>query len=216
MFKNQLLTRTDSSVEHVYRKLFRSKTESLRQFLLDGPTHQPSFFRDYDPTSIHLKIRKLSQKIGLAILSWYFPEEIRFIVQLSLRETWGAESREVKEILLSSKDFALTWLICESKWTESDFFGNVLDKRLSKLWKLSNFKRLSRKRVKKYTGWCRGHQESNHRSSEFFDPELYATSSTTEEYQREMLFQEQLLLLQRKIEMDFLNLLLSEEISGSG
>jgi hypothetical protein len=213
MFKKKSLSVIDSSLNNVYEKLFESKTESLRQFLLEGPTHHPNIYLDFDLTQIHLKTRKLSQKIGLAIVSWYFPSEIRFLVHLSLREIWGADLPEVKEILLSSKEFALTWLICESKWTESDFFGNILDKRLANLWQFSNFRRLSRKKVKRYTGWCRGHQESNHRSSEFFDPEIFSTSSVEEAIVREQVFYLNLSLLREKILDDLYFLRMADSLN---
>lgn len=204
MFKDWNLSKIDSSLRKCYIKNFQSKTEDLRQFLLAGSTHQPGLLEQYDLTQIVLKVRKKNQKIGLAILSWYFPEEIRFLVQFSLRETWDSESLELKEILLSSKDFAITWLICESGWTESDFFGNIVDKKLSHLWSLTSFYKKSRRKVKKYTGWCRGHQESNRGVSSTLPGYLFAASSVEEENQRKLLFQNNLLLLKRKVGDDLL------------
>lgn len=210
MFRNRDYYRIQNSLLIVYKSLFKGKTESLRQFLLESPTQYTDVFKHFDLTRINLRLRKKNQMIGLAIISWYFPEEIRFLVQEELREIWDPESKEVMEILLNSQDFAVAWLICSSDWTESDFFGNVLNKDLAFLWSLSNFRKISRRKVKKYSGYCRGYQESNRGApSPFLPKELFAKSDVESEIQKELRYQEKLRNLQLKVEQD-LNLLLLE------
>jgi len=165
----------DLQLQRLYSKFWSEKPESLRQFLLDSPTHQTEVLKYFDLTTIRIKGRHKRDLERLAILSWYFPEEIRILVQLNLKEIWDKQDKYLveKEILLSSKTFCLAWILSESGWTECDFFGNVLNKKAVS-WVLQglSFKRLSQKKVKKYTGWCRGYQESNRGAPRSFPPEL--------------------------------------------
>lgn len=142
-----------------YKQNLQERTKSLRQLLLDDSKHLDW---KYDFTSIRIPSRRLVDLIGLAVMSWYMNEEIRFLVQQELISNWPTEEKEVGEILLTSEIYMLAWLKIQQKFTERDFFGNVLNRRLSNIWSLSTFRKISERQVKKYTGWCRGHQESNH------------------------------------------------------
>jgi hypothetical protein len=97
-------------------------------------------------------------------MSWYFPEEIRILFQLNLKEHWdGTDPFNVeKEILLDNKELCLAWCLNKAEWSESDFFGNVLNvKEVQGLLNRVQFLKVSRKKVRKYTGYCRGYRESN-------------------------------------------------------
>jgi hypothetical protein len=54
------------------------------------------------------------------------------------------------------------YLILQEEWSSSDFFGNVLNvARLRWNSEYVSFAMVSERPVKKYTGYCRGYQESN-------------------------------------------------------
>jgi hypothetical protein len=94
-------------------------------------------------------------------------EEVRILLQLSLEEVeWPAEKFFQKEVLLTSKDVMLGYLILQEEWSGGDFFGNILD-RARRQWnsEFCDFEKVSQRPVRKYTGYCRGYQESNRRGS---------------------------------------------------
>lgn len=199
MFKTSLI-KLDLLLSKEFSKSYKEKSESLRRFLLDSPTQYSDVFQYFDLTSFHLKVTKLNQKIGLAIMSWYMNDEIRILFQMFLKENWGAESKVLGEILLNSKDFCLSWLIIQDKWNESDFFGNVLNRKLSFLWSQCSFKRMSQKKCERYSGYCRGYQESNRRRSSTLSPELRGNFLTYEEdLERKMILVQERLSLITKI-----------------
>lgn len=202
MFKSTDLLSIDLSIENVYQKLFRKTTENLRNFISDSPKQYEDVFQHFDLTKLMIKTDKLNHKLGLAILSWYFPVEIRFLVQLQLESNWGTESREVKEILLTSKDLALAWLIRCSDWTENDFFGNIIGKDLSKIWSLTGFVQVSRKKVEKYSGYCRGYRESNRGVPSRLPVELMAKLSVEEELKLRLVRENELLTLIQRVKQE--------------
>lgn len=169
------LSGLDLQIQNRYSLLFSEKPESLRQFLLDSPKQDLSYFQRFNVTKFVFKDKSKRSLIRLAILSWYFPEEIRVLFQLNLKEVWTKQDRFCveKEILLSSKTNCLAWILHESGWKERDFFGNILNERETiRLLKNLNFWRLSQRKVQKYTGYCRGYQESNRGAPRSFPPEM--------------------------------------------
>jgi hypothetical protein len=134
------------------------------------------------------------------VASWYFPEEIGVLVRLNLEETWGDERQEVGEALLTSKAFALAWLIIQEDFNENDFFGNYLSPaKVKQLLRFLEFKRVSTKKVERYTGYCRGHRDGTHRSPTSLPRELQPGVISLEEDQirKLMLEQKKLRLLGR-------------------
>jgi len=117
----------------------------------------------YDFTSLSLPELKINQKIVLAAIHWYFPEEIRWLTHLWLTENWGAEHREIRDVLLISKDFALGYLLIQDRFNNHDFFGNMLNKQFAKILtsRYFDFKKTSNSKVERYTGYCRGYSESS-------------------------------------------------------
>lgn len=187
----------DSQLSCFHHRLFREREFTLIDNLLAGPKH----LSEYDCTRLVIPTRKTKDLIGLAVMSWYMHDEIRCLLQLELGSIWPADSKEVGEVLLTSKKFMLAWLIIQDRWNERDFFGNVLDKQLSRYWNLVTFFRKSQRPVKKYTGWCRGHQESNRRVQFPLPAELMiGTISYEEDLLRRAEQERKLLLLVRRIE----------------
>lgn len=152
--------------------LLREKSKVLGNYLTDSPTQYLESSRQFDVTSLRVP-KKLKDKYVLALLSWYLPEEIGILIRLSLEENWGVESAEVGTIVLNSKEFALAWFIIQDRFNENDFFGNYLtEERVAHISKILAFKRESRRRVKRYTGYCRGYRQSNHRGQRPLPPEV--------------------------------------------
>lgn len=195
---DQSLVALDSNLTKLYEQKFQRKSESLREQLLDSPTQLTEVYQRTDLTRLVIGTRLLKPKIGLAILHWYFPEEIRCLVHLWLWDNWGGESRELREILLTSKDFALSWLILQDRWNGNDFFGNIV-RDTSKFWEGTKFALISRKRVRKYTGYCRGYQESNRRAPRL-PMELFAESSVDRELSKVLILQNLISLWRERIE----------------
>lgn len=183
------------------------KIESLRRQVLDSPKQDPGI----DLTKlVNSQLRRLNQKVALGILSWYFPEEISFLTRLFLEETWGTDSKEVLEILLTSKDAALAFLQIQDQWGERDFFGNILNRRTLALLGKTSFRRLKTNKVTRYSGYCRGYQESSRPRSSID----LRWSELGEEYRqkvndlvaaREIAFQLRLFQLKEKIEYQVRN-----------
>jgi hypothetical protein len=180
MFKSSF-QRIDLEIESYHSKYLQKRTESLRTILLDNPKQEIQWTK-YDFTRLYFGNLRLRQKIALALMSWYMNEEIRFLVQMELREIWGGDSREVMEVLLTSKEFALTWIYSISGWNERILFGNVLNRELGNLWQRVDFRRLSQRKVRRYTGYCRGYQESSRRASSPLPAELRPGTLSYEEY----------------------------------
>jgi hypothetical protein len=170
------LQELDLQVSQLYQKFWSGKPESLRQSLSDSPTqYSKEYLLDnFDMTHIVIRSRRRQDLQRLALLSWYMPEEVRILVQLDLREIWRESELNIeKEILLSSKELCLAWIISESGWTESTFFGNVLNKvQVGSLVRSLDFWRRTRRKVRRYTGYCRGYRESNRGAPRSFPPEL--------------------------------------------
>jgi hypothetical protein len=165
----------DSDISRLYSQFWSGKPESLRQLLSDSPSQELEYLlKNFDLTKLVIRSRKRQDLIRIAILSWYFPEEIRILVQLQLQDTWKTDDSNVeKEILLSSKELCLAWIITESGWTRQSFFGNILNRNVvQRLVNSLTFFRISQKKVKRYTGYCRGYRESNRGAPRSFPPEL--------------------------------------------
>jgi hypothetical protein len=202
---NLTVSRLDEEIERFVKKTSLSRrTEDLRLLVSDSPT-QYSEVPKYDVTQIHLKTRKKVDLLRLSILSWYIPDEaIRVLLQLSLREIWDKQEKFsiAKEVLLSSKSYCLAWILQESGWSPSTFFGNVLNrKEVEGLITRLRFFENPRGFVKKYTGYCRGYRDGRRKSSCSLTQEDFPTKSTILlEEARELQFQTSLHLVWIRIE----------------
>jgi hypothetical protein len=90
----------------------------------------------------------LKEKILIGVLHWYFPEEIRYLFNLRLEESWGAENLEIRDCLLLSKKTALGWLLVQDRWSTRDFYGNILKNTNLRSLNLSRFKDRNRSKPK--------------------------------------------------------------------
>jgi hypothetical protein len=172
----------------------RERSEILLQDVSDDPTLYLGNVA-YDVTSLRVP-RKLKDKITLAIVSWYLPEEISILLRLTLEENWGVERQEVGEVLLTSKSFALAWLLIQDDFNENDFFGNYLSRpRVKLLLRFLEFKKRRTNKVKRYTGYSRGHRDGTHRSPTSLPRELQPGYISEEEDQIRRLIQEQKTIL---------------------
>jgi hypothetical protein len=166
---------------------------------LDSPTQSPSYLERFDLTRLSLPVKKLRELQTLAIVSWYCPDEVRLLIQLELESTWLTRNPDdAKEILLTSKDLALCWLLTMSKWNESDFYGNNLTKSFVQKFSLIDFRRRPTSHVDRYTGYCRGYQDAHRGAPSSLGTEHWARTSVAEdlwqqflsEVKRSLLFQQ--------------------------
>jgi hypothetical protein len=142
---------------------------------------------DKDVTKLIWKFQNLNDLIALSLIHWYFPKEIFFLVHLFLEEAaWPKDyPYDVKEILLTSKEVSIGWLFFQSRWTERDFFGNILNKRFARKVEKLKFRRISRRPVKKYTGYCRGHHDNNRHENSISSVRELQRETRGERYLRE-------------------------------
>lgn len=184
------LKELDSEVRNFYLKHLSEKPESLRKFLSDSPTQYLDVFRHFDLTTIRIGTRKRRDLQRLALLSWYFPEEIRILVQLNLEEHWQESDlfNIERSVLLTSKHVCLAWFLREWRGNECDFFGNVLNTSdCQRVLRCLSFMKVSQRKVKKYTGYCRGYRESNSGAPRSFPVELETWVLDQEEFNSKVL-----------------------------
>jgi hypothetical protein len=169
------LQRLDEEIQSFFMKLNQENLQGLTRRVLDSPKQDTDVFLTFDLTRFRRTYHTKKEYRTLAILSWYFPETIRVLFQLNLKEHWDKSDffNIEKEVLLSSKELCLAWILTESGWTERDFFGNVLNRKTcSTLLDALSFVKMSQRKVKKYTGYCRGYQDNSPRSRRSFPAEL--------------------------------------------
>lgn len=104
------------------------KVKELRDLVLTNPKKN----NFYDITSLTWKTgkMKLTEKILLGVLHWYFPEELRFTFHLELERIWGSDFKEIREVLLTSKKTALGFLLIQDRWDERAFLGFLNERSL--------------------------------------------------------------------------------------
>lgn len=112
----------------------------------------------WEPNGLYLPNLNIEEKILLGVLQWYMPEDLSVLMNLWLEEHWGGEFKEIRDVLLSSKDTALGYILVSDRWNERDFYGNVLKKeRVRKILRYRFRKRVTRKPTKKV--WRRGYND---------------------------------------------------------
>jgi hypothetical protein len=102
-------------------------------------------------TFFFLKNLTLKDQIRLAIISWYIPEEIGFILRQDLEEIkryLSCEDEQVISLLLDSKPQMELFLLETRLWHERDFFGNIIPIELSFLNRFFRIRK-ENKKVKK-------------------------------------------------------------------
>lgn len=129
------------SVEKNILALLQMETEDLRSDVVDN-----SNFHSDNLTFYFLKDLKFDDFIRLSLLSWYLPVEVRFVLQMDLREKlryYSLEDRTILELFLTNKAIVLEFLQSTQLWHSRDFFGNILNKKnkLDRFFKLSPLRR---------------------------------------------------------------------------
>jgi len=77
--------------------------------------------------------RKLNDLIGLAILSWYLPEQIGVLLRMDLLEiSKESEDLIVVTLLLNNIEQTRCYLLETSLWHSRDFFGNIYNREIVK------------------------------------------------------------------------------------
>lgn len=149
----------NKGLEKEFRKHFQTKMKKLQTLLLVESDTETN--KVYDFTKFRCPELKLDEKIALGVISWYAPEELKWLIQFWIQENWGGEHHEVKDIILTSKSLALGYLLVQDRFNDSDFFGNHL-RNLSRKINSDYFDFEHRKtgKVEKYTGYCRGYGET--------------------------------------------------------
>lgn len=114
----------ESQVEKICLNWVSEREQNLRRAVSDS-----SNFHVEDETFFRIKHLKLTELIKLSIVSWYCPEEIRFILQLDIErvsKNLSMEDRLLLKQFLSSKNKMLIFLNETSLWHSREFFGNIL------------------------------------------------------------------------------------------
>lgn len=101
------------------------------QVLRNQVSDNSKWEQNIDLTSLRLpdRAKRPYELIKLGILHWYFPEELRWLFRFWLEENWKGQFLEEKEVILTSKEMALGYLLIQSKWSDRDLWGNVLTKK---------------------------------------------------------------------------------------
>lgn len=140
----------EGTLQQLYNRNMGERCKSLRNHVVDNSALE---FSTLELNGFILKTRKLKDKIVLGIMHWYMPLELKVIVNLWLEENWGPELKEVKEVLLTSKEMALGWILVQEFWNNNDFFGNIAcASRLERICRLMSLpkKRTSQPRKKTF------------------------------------------------------------------
>jgi hypothetical protein len=168
MTNSTLLRSTEKQLQRFYQ-------ENLETFCLDRSREvllSTKHFSEVSYGEIELKVTKywsLRELYLIGVLHWYFPEEIRYLVNLLLYEIWTEHDLLEKEIILSSKKNMLGWIHTQDKFNLNEFFGRVISKEHLKKFKRVkvrvNWKLQNERTDKRYSGWCRGPKDKHATSS---------------------------------------------------
>jgi hypothetical protein len=144
-------TTTFISLDEELRKFFNSKkTEDTCNLLRSAVVDSSNLITDLlEPNGLVLKPSNLKEKILLGLFQWYCPKEIGCLINLYLEENWGADYEEMKICLLSSKELALGAILECRKWSDRDFFGNILKEENWKFFFRSRVRRRVRRAPRK-------------------------------------------------------------------
>lgn len=106
-----------------------SRSKFLRSSVSDNSKYLYTRFEN----RLRIRTRAKKKLIGLAILSWYLPEEIGVLINLELREIWE-ESEEFlfPAMLLESKGQMLLFLLETRNYHTRDFFSNIINEEIVK------------------------------------------------------------------------------------
>ena len=87
------------------------------------------------------------------------PKALGVLTNLWLEEHWGGEFKEIKAMLLTSKDTALGYLLVSDRWSSRDFYGNILkENNVKRILSSMKIKRRCNSRPRRKV-WRRGYND---------------------------------------------------------
>lgn len=117
------------SVKKHARMMVSLDDENLRNRVVDNSNlHWDNL------TFFNLRAITLKNYIRLAILSWYIPEEVGYVLRADLvqkSKQLSPEDRLIIKLLTESQGQMLIFLQETTLWHTRDFFGNILSKKVN-------------------------------------------------------------------------------------
>jgi hypothetical protein len=154
---------------------FEDKFNILRNHVVDNPN-----FLEGD---WYIKIPQWNLKnlLRIAIIHWYMPEEIRYMLHLDLQEKkkhYSLQDQILISQFLISKERMILFLKETQMWHSRDFFGNILGKDCNNLVEKLRFKK--RISIIRKTQRKRGYHDHGSRVLEHIFKETRYISRTKE------------------------------------
>lgn len=145
----------ESQLQDFYNQHLKDACEDRKNLVIDSSNLEQLIF---EPNGLMLPNLDLTEKILLGVFQWYMPKELGCLINLWLGEHWGGEFKEIKAVLLNSKSSAIGYLLISDRWSNRDFYGNILKKnRVMKFCKIRiRHRKNSRPRRKV---WRRGYND---------------------------------------------------------
>jgi len=164
---SKLLEKTSlASLDRTFKKFFSQDCfvtlyRVLITELRDSPTQESEVPLGTEGMKFPQGLKKV-EKFLLLTSVWYFPENpMSFYIRLECEKLFGKELENEYRVLCSSKLLALGFWLSQDEWNDWDFYGNILRLRQGgKVYSLIHLRLQSTRRVKRYTGYCRGYPES--------------------------------------------------------
>lgn len=192
MFKTLNINNLDLKIQEFVDEKFTDYLQDRRSKVLRGPKHNPNNDYHYEFIVKGSKHWKLKELRLISIMSWYISPEIRYHLNLFLDEIWTKQletySEEQalslkleKELMLSSKQNCLGYILLQDEFNEFDFFGNILN--LDNIKSFDSFKIICiivgdfKPSDKQYSGWCRGPKDKGSTSTKI-DPNKYVKNTS--------------------------------------
>jgi len=117
-------------MENQSKRKLAQVSKIFRKPVLDSPT------REIVDLKVSLRTSKLFALRGLAVLTFYLPEEIGWLIRMELWEKerfYNLQDRMSLKLLTDSKEVALTYLFETKSLTSHEIFGNLLQEGLKAL-----------------------------------------------------------------------------------
>lgn len=155
-------------IDKFYRRSLFESLNPLSTTVTDITTQYADYLTTtlLDFTSVNFKSKSQDFLLCLGVIHWWFPEEISFLINLWLEENTKEQILVDMEIILSSKNNALGWLLVQDRWNGNDFFGILNSKAFLEI--VKNIKLCLKSKdekpantVEKYTGYCRGYRDNS-------------------------------------------------------
>lgn len=174
----------ENQIRNFYNLFLKKECEDRSRSVVDSSNLETDQF---EPNGLSFASNlSLTEKILLGVFQWYMPKELGVLTNLWLEEHWGGEFKEIKAVLLNSKDTALGYLLVSDRWSTRDFYGNILKENNVKRILVSMKVRRRNKSRPKRKVWRRGYNDKGstrlpHDSVRFDYRKLKSVIQTIEE-----------------------------------